>query len=101
MAAVLGLVAGSYEQIIFGYRVKTAEKVRQAVYLECGINWDYYLMLFHVSIPSACEKPGNKNIVLNLNFLSSFSILDLLRDGVLVWTVDDSILIFVKRMHTK
>uniref|UniRef100_A0A3P9HIC3 PAK1 interacting protein 1 n=1 Tax=Oryzias latipes TaxID=8090 RepID=A0A3P9HIC3_ORYLA len=26
MAAVLGLVAGSYEQIIFGYRVKTAEK---------------------------------------------------------------------------
>lgn len=26
-AAVLGLVAGSYEQIIVGYRVKTGEKV--------------------------------------------------------------------------
>lgn len=31
MAAVLELIAGSYEQIAFGYRVKTDEKVSQSV----------------------------------------------------------------------
>lgn len=33
MAAVLELIAGSYEQITFGYRVKTDEKVGRSVLL--------------------------------------------------------------------
>lgn len=39
MAAVLELIAGSYEQITFGYRVKTDEKVGRSV-LFCSI--EYY-----------------------------------------------------------
>lgn len=46
MAAVLELIAGSYEQITFGYRVKTDEKVGRSV-LFCNdfLNVLYFLIL--------------------------------------------------------